>query len=43
MASSPISDFFSDFGELCRYMGRFFLRVWRRPFEFRELVRQMDE
>lgn len=43
MANSPVSDFFSDFGELCRYMGRFFLRVWRPPYEFKELLRQMDE
>ncbi len=43
MALSPIQEFFADFGELCRYMGQFFLRFWRRPFEGRELLRQMDE
>ena len=43
MASSPITDFFHDFGELCRSMGTFFLRFWRPPYEWRELIRQMDE
>ncbi|MGA1495797.1 MAG: MlaE family ABC transporter permease, partial [Rhodothermales bacterium] len=43
MALSPVQEFFADFGELCRYMGRFFARFWRRPFEGRELLRQMDE
>lgn len=43
MASSPIPDFFHDFGELCRSMGKFFMRFWRPPYEWRELVRQMDE
>lgn len=28
------------FGQFC---ARFFARLWRRPFEFRELLRQMDE
>ena len=41
--TSVIQEFFSDFGDLCRTMGRFFLRVWRPPFEGRELLRQMDE
>jgi phospholipid/cholesterol/gamma-HCH transport system permease protein len=30
-------------GGLSTFVGRFFARFWRRPFEARELVRQMDE
>ncbi len=30
-------------GELAMFSGRFFARFWRRPFEWRELFRQMDE
>jgi phospholipid/cholesterol/gamma-HCH transport system permease protein len=30
-------------GELAMFMLEFFKRFWRRPFEFRELLRQMDE
>lgn len=30
-------------GDLAVFMGTFFKRVWRRPFEFREFVNQMDE
>jgi len=43
MPTSPIYSFLEDFGNLCRFMGQFFLRFWRRPFEGRELLRQMDE
>lgn len=41
--TSVMQEFFSDFGALCQTMGRFFLRFWRPPFEWRELLRQMDE
>src|SRR5690625_4188145 len=30
-------------GELSIFSFEFFKRFWRRPFEFRELLRQMDE
>jgi phospholipid/cholesterol/gamma-HCH transport system permease protein len=30
-------------GDLARFAGTFFARFWRRPFEFRELLNQMDE
>lgn len=30
-------------GEFALFVGQFFKRVWRPPFEFRELIRQMDE
>ncbi len=30
-------------GELAMFAGRFFARFWRRPFEVKELFRQMDE
>jgi phospholipid/cholesterol/gamma-HCH transport system permease protein len=30
-------------GELAAFAGEFFARFWRRPFEWRELFRQMDE
>lgn len=35
--------FFEEAGGLARFVGRFFARFWRRPFEFRELIRQMDD
>ena len=41
--NSALLDFFSDFGQLGQFIGQFFLRVWRRPFEGRELLKQMDE
>jgi len=43
MSTTPVKDFLSDFGDLVRFMMRFFNRFWRRPFEGRELLRQMDE
>lgn len=30
-------------GEFSLFVGEFFKRFWRRPFEFKELIRQMDE
>ncbi len=30
-------------GELATFIGEFFQRFWRRPFEWRELLNQMDE
>lgn len=30
-------------GELAMFMGTFFKRVWRRPYEVREFVNQLDE
>lgn len=36
-------EFLADVGDLLRFMGQFFLRFWRRPFEGRELLRQMDD
>lgn len=30
-------------GEAASFVGEFFRRAWRPPFEFKELVRQMDE
>jgi phospholipid/cholesterol/gamma-HCH transport system permease protein len=40
---SAFHSFFDEAGGLARFVGRFFARVWRRPFEFRELIRQMDD
>jgi phospholipid/cholesterol/gamma-HCH transport system permease protein len=33
---TPVGSYFS-------FVGRFFARFWRRPFEFKELIKQMDE
>ena len=30
-------------GQMAAFVGTFFRRVWRRPYEFREFVYQMDE
>jgi len=38
-----VSSFFSRIGELFGFTVEFFARFWRRPYEFRELIRQMDE
>ena len=35
--------FFEEAGGLFGFGGRFFARFWRRPFEAKELVNQMDE
>ncbi len=40
---SVIARFFRQIGELTEFTLRFFRRVWRRPYEVRELFRQMDE
>ena len=39
----PGEAFFSEAGGLFGFVGRFFARFWRRPFEWRELLIQMDE
>lgn len=39
----PGAAFFEQAGGFFLFVGRFFSRFWRRPFEFRELVKQMDE
>ncbi|WP_412069642.1 MlaE family ABC transporter permease [Rubrivirga sp. IMCC43871] len=41
--SVPGEAFFNEAGGLFAFMGRFFSRFWRRPFEFKELLTQMDE
>lgn len=38
-----VGEWFEKAGDLFLFMGQFFARVWRRPFEFRELLNQMDE
>ena len=35
--------FLDEAGALFAFIGEFFARVWRRPFELREAVTQMDE
>ncbi|HIG75480.1 MAG TPA: ABC transporter permease [Bacteroidetes bacterium] len=35
--------FFDRAGAFFSFIGRFWARVWRRPYEFRELLNQMDE
>ena len=42
-ATVPGEAFFAAAGGLFAFAGRFFTRVWRRPFELKELVNQMDE
>ena len=42
-AASLTADFFERAGGLFAFGGRFFMRWWRRPFEFKELLKQMDE
>ena len=39
----PGEAFFSEAGGLFAFVGRFAARFWRRPFEFKELLVQMDE
>lgn len=41
--ANPFEGFLSEAGGLFAFIGRFFARFWRRPFEFRELLNQMDE
>lgn len=38
-----LTEFLTQVAEFGRFTGTFFKRVWRRPFEGRELVRQMDD
>lgn len=38
-----VSSFLTQLGELAEFAIHFFKRVWRRPFEVRELMRQLDE
>lgn len=40
---SPFHGHLARTGEFAAFVGEFFKRFWRRPFEFRELIRQMDE
>ncbi len=42
-SSVPGEEFFAEAGNLFSFVGRFFSRVWRRPYEVRELLTQMDE
>ncbi|MEM6288628.1 MAG: ABC transporter permease [Bacteroidota bacterium] len=39
----PGEAFFDEAGGLFGFSGQFFARFWRRPFEFKELLNQMDE
>ena len=41
--SVPGEAFLTEAGNLFGFVGRFFSRFWRRPFEAKELVNQMDE
>jgi phospholipid/cholesterol/gamma-HCH transport system permease protein len=41
--SAPGEEFLAEAGGLFAFIGRFFARFWRRPFEFKELLIQMDE
>ena len=42
-SSVPAEGFLNEAGGLFAFVGRFFARFWRRPFEFKELLKQMDE
>ena len=42
-ASIPGVGFLERAGGLFGFVGQFFARFWRRPFEFKELLKQMDE
>ena len=37
---APIKSFFVETGELAYFAGRFFREIFRRPFEFKELLKQ---
>lgn len=41
--TSLSGSFFEEVGSLFSFFGQFLARVWRRPFELRELANQMDE
>src|SRR5690606_26277278 len=40
---SLLSNIFEQTGELASFMGHFFARFWRRPYEVKEFLNQMDE
>jgi len=42
-SQSVLYGFLDDAGALFSFIGQFFRRFWRRPFEFKELLNQMDE
>jgi phospholipid/cholesterol/gamma-HCH transport system permease protein len=42
-SQSVLYGFLDEAGHLFTFIGRFFSRFWRRPFEFKELLNQMDE
>ena len=42
-SSAPGEEFLAEAGNLFAFIGRFFSRFWRRPFEAKELLTQMDE
>lgn len=41
--TDALAVFLEAIGAFALFSGNFFARFWRRPFEFRELLRQMDE
>ena len=42
-SQSVLYGFLDEAGALFGFIGQFFRRFWRRPFEFKELLNQMDE
>lgn len=38
-----MTNLFNQVGELGRFVAEFFKRFWRRPYEWRELIHQMDD
>src|SRR5690606_19447863 len=42
-SQSVLYGFLDEAGRLFSFIGQFFSRFWRRPFEARELANQMDE
>ncbi len=42
-SQSVLYGFLDEAGALFAFIGRFFARFWRRPFEVKELLNQMDE
>lgn len=40
---SFLANFLDRIGEMAMFVGTFFKRVWRRPYEVREFLAQMDE
>ncbi len=43
MVFPQLHTFFEHAGRLATFAGKFFAQVWRRPFEGRELICQLDE